>query len=270
MVSGRWRIYIKILFLDFMIKLKNQSEIEILRTGGHRLASILAELKTRVVAGVTTAELDDYARELILAGGDQAAFLNYRPRGSRLAYPAALCVSVDDEIVHGIPSKRVIKEGNLVTLDLGIIHEGMFTDSAITVGVGNIAAEDQKLLNVTKEALRIGIEAALVGRTTGHIGEAIEKYVLAEGFGLVRDLSGHGVGFAVHEDPEVPNYGRAGEGEKLVSGLVIAIEPMVVVGSEDTKILSDGFTFITADKKNSAHFEHTLVITETKAEILTI
>lgn len=252
-----------------MIRLKSATDIAKLREGGHRQAEILALLSQKVVAGVTTAELDDYAYELITQKGDVPAFLNYRPHGSRLAYPASLCVSINEEIVHGIPSKKVLKEGDLVTLDLGIVHEGMFTDSAVTVGVGNISSEDQKLLNVTKEALRIGIEAALPGRTTGHIGEAIEKYVLAEGFGLVRDLSGHGVGFAVHEDPEVPNYGRAGEGAKLVPGLVIAIEPMVVVGREDTKILADGFTFITADKKNSAHFEHTIVITENKPEILT-
>ncbi|OHA58785.1 MAG: type I methionyl aminopeptidase [Candidatus Vogelbacteria bacterium RIFOXYD1_FULL_44_32] len=252
-----------------MIRLKSDADIATLKIGGQRQAKILSQLAVMVKPGLTTVELDDYARELITKNGDTPAFLNYRPRGSRLAYPATLCVSINEEIVHGIPSKRVIKEGDLVTLDLGIVHEGMFTDSAITVGVGQIATEDQKLLNVTKEALRIGIEAALPGRTTGHIGQAIEKYVLGEGFGLVRDLSGHGVGFAVHEDPEVPNYGRAGEGEKLVPGLVIAIEPMVVVGSEDTKILADGFTFITADKKNSAHFEHTIVVTEKKPEILT-
>ncbi len=253
-----------------MIKLKSTSEIEKIREGGHRLAEILHLVSLRVKAGVTTGELDDYACELISAGGDKPAFLNYRPRGSDLAYPAALCVSINEEIVHGIPSKRVLKDGDLVTLDLGIIHDGLFTDSAITLGVGNISAADKKLLAVTKEALRIGIEVAKPGKTTGDIGAVIEKYVLEQGFGVVRDLSGHGVGFAVHEDPEVPNYGRPGSGTKLVPGLVIAIEPMVVVGVEETDILADGFTFVTADRKNSAHFEHTVAITETGAEILTI
>ncbi len=253
-----------------MIKLKSTSEIEKIREGGHRLAEILHLVSLKVKAGVTTSELDDYACELIAAGGDKPAFLNYRPRGSDLAYPAALCVSINEEIVHGIPSKRVLKDGDLVTLDLGIVHDGLFTDSAITLGVGNISAADKKLLAVTKEALRIGIEAAKPGKTTGDIGAVIEKYVLAEGFGVVRDLSGHGVGFAVHEDPEVPNYGRPGSGTKLVPGLVIAIEPMVVVGTEETDILADGFTFVTSDRKNSAHFEHTVAITETGAEILTI
>ena len=253
-----------------MIRLKSVADIAVLQEGGSRLATIIDQLKDKVVPGVTTAELDDYAVELIKNYGDKASFLNYRPSGSQLAYPASLCVSINEEIVHGIPSKKVIREGDLVSLDLGIVHNGLFTDSAITVGVGKLTPEDQKLLNVTKEALRIGIEAAWSGQTTGDIGSAIEQYVLGQGFGLVRDLSGHGVGFSVHEDPEVPNYGQAREGEKLVPGLVIAIEPMVVAGREETKILADGFTFITADKKNSAHFEHTVAITENGPIILNV
>ena len=201
-----------------MIRLKSDQDIATLREGGARLAAILTALAAKTVPGVTTAELDDYARELIAKNGDQPAFLNYRPRGSRLAYPAALCVSVNDEIVHGIPSKRKIEAGDLVSLDLGLVHDGLITDSALSVTMPGASAAAERLLEITKEALAVGITAATPGRTTGDIGAAVENHVLAAGFGVVRDLSGHGVGFSVHEDPEVPNYGEPRTGEHFFGG----------------------------------------------------
>jgi methionyl aminopeptidase len=253
-----------------MIKLKTEADIEILRAGGRRLGAILASLSTKVAPGVTTADLDDYAQELIKKGGDTAAFLNYRPSGARLAYPAALCVSINDEIVHGIPSKRVIKDGDLVGLDLGLKHQGLITDAAITVPVGEISPEARRLMDGTKEALAVAIKVARVGKTVGDIGAAAEAVAKRYGLGVVRDLAGHGVGYHVHEDPSVPNFGRPGEGSELRPGLVIAIEPMFTLGQEETKLQSDGFTFVTKDGSLAAHFEHTIVVTKSGPEILTL
>lgn len=253
-----------------MIKLKTEADIEILRAGGRRLGAILASLSTKVAPGVTTADLDDYAQELIKKDGDTAAFLNYRPSGARLAYPAALCVSINDEIVHGIPSKRVIKDGDLVGLDLGLKHQGLITDAAITVPVGEISPEARRLMDGTKEALAVAIKVARVGKTVGDIGAAAEAVAKRYGLGVVRDLAGHGVGYHVHEEPSVPNFGRPGEGPELRPGLVIAIEPMFTLGQEETKLQSDGFTFVTKDGSLAAHFEHTIVVTKSGPEILTL
>lgn len=252
-----------------MIKLKTKEEIAILREGGKRLAAILQDLSSKVAPGVTTVWLDDEARRLISLGGDTPAFLNYRPKGARLAYPAALCVSVNDEIVHGIPSKYALSEGDVVTLDLGICHKGLFTDSAITLGVGKISSEAVDLISRTQEALERAIAVALPGNHVGDIGQAVEDYIKPFGYGIVRDLSGHGVGFAVHEDPQVPNFGKAGAGETLVPGLVIAIEPMITAGSAKTVLLDDEYTFVTKDKSLSAHFEHTIAITDGDPIVLT-
>ncbi len=253
-----------------MIKLKTKSDIAKLREGGKRLGEILKILATKTKPGVTTAELDDYARELIKQNGAEASFLNYRPAGSRLAYPTALCVSINDEIVHGIPSKRVIKTGDLVSLDLGLKYEGLFTDAALTLAVGKVDTEAERLMGATREALTLAIKAAVAGAMTGDVGAAAQAVAERNKLGIVRDLAGHGVGYAVHEDPLVPNFGRAGEGEKLVPNLVIAIEPMFTLGREETKLLSDGFTFVTADGSLSAHFEHTVLITKDGPEILTL
>lgn len=253
-----------------MIKLKTAEEIEILREGGRRLAAILQELKGLVRPGVTTVELDERARELVAAGGDEASFFNYRPAGSRLAYPAALCVSVNEEIVHGIPSKRALKEGDLVTLDLGLKHRGLYTDSAITVPVGKVSQEAQNLLNLTTEALAAGIAAVKVGGHLGDVGAAVEAVARRAGFGVVTDLAGHGVGYGVHEDPYVPNYGRPGEGEEIKEGLVIAIEPMFTLGRPETKLEADGFTFSTLDKSLACHCEHTVAVTKSGPVILTV
>lgn len=253
-----------------MIKPKTPQEIDILREGGRRLASILKAVSKKVVAGVTTAELDAYARELVAENGDRASFLNYTPEGVRVPYPAALCVSINEEVVHGIPSKkRKIKDGDVVSIDLGLVHRGFYTDHAMTIAVGKVSPEIKKLIATTKEAMLAGIKAARSGGRTGDVGYAIETVLKRDKFGLVRALSGHGVGYAVHEDPFVPNYGKRGEGEPLLPGMVIAIEPMATLGSGKVRVLSDHYTYVSSDKTIAAHFEHTVLITENGGEILT-
>ncbi|MEK7585378.1 MAG: type I methionyl aminopeptidase [Patescibacteria group bacterium] len=252
-----------------MFKLKTKAEIEILRRGGRELSRILNELTMAVAPGVTTLELDALAREKIAAIDAKPSFLNYRPVGARRPFPAALCVSVNEEVVHGIPSDRALVSGDIVTLDLGLEFEGMYTDMALTVPVGEVSTEARRLITVTAEALKRGVAAARPGGRLGDLGAAIEAYVLAQGFDLVRDFGGHGVGFRVHEEPEVPNYGTKGKGEKLVSGLVIAIEPMVVVGEATVSTMPDGYTVKTRDGSLAAHFEQTVAITERGVEVLT-
>jgi len=254
-----------------MIRIKTKEDIAILREGGKRHAQILKELAQMVRPGLHTSELNDRAEQLIKEGGDKSAFLNYKPYGAKRPYPASLCVSVNDEIVHGIPNEndRELKEGDIVSIDLGIIHKGMITDAAITVPVGKISLELEQLLEVTKEALMAGIKAAKGGRRTGDIGAAVESIGMANGYGIVEELSGHGVGYEVHEDPYVPNFGDAGKGDPLTPGMVIAIEPMFNIGTKNIKLCKDGYTYRTADGSPSAHFEHTVVITKSGAEILT-
>ena len=253
-----------------MIIIKTPEEIEILREGGKRLAFVLHETAKRVVPGISTKELDEYAEKLICDKGDVPAFLNYKPEGAPYHYPATLCLSVNNEVVHGIPSKdKILKEGDIISIDCGLKHKGLFTDSAITVPVGKASPKDAKLLQVTKEALLVGIEAARSGNKTGDIGYAIESFVKPYKFSIVRVLSGHGVGKHIHEDPFVPNYGKKGTGAKLVPGMVIAIEPMLNVGSEEVYLDEDGYTYKTEDGSRSAHFEHTILITDGEPEILT-
>jgi methionyl aminopeptidase len=250
--------------------IKNDHEIQTLREGGAILATILGKVAEKVLPGVSTLELDVYAHDLIKASGGEPAFLNYKPEGMSSAYPASLCTSVNDEIVHGIPRKnKILKEGDIISLDLGIKYKGLFTDHAITVAVGGTNKASQKLLEITHEALLVGIEAARGGNTVGDIGYAIEKFV-ARRYGIVRELSGHGVGKKIHEDPYVPNFGKAGKGQKLIPGMVIAIEPMLNIGRASIVTNSDSWTIATADGSRSAHFEHTVLITEGEAEILTI
>ncbi|KKT00086.1 MAG: Methionine aminopeptidase [Candidatus Nomurabacteria bacterium GW2011_GWA1_43_17] len=202
--------------------------------------------------------------------GDTPAFLNYRPEGANNPYPASLCVSVNDEVVHGIPHKnRILEEGDIVSIDLGIKHRGLFTDMALTVPVGVVSKENTKLMRITEQALQTGIDAARAGNTVGDIGYAIENFIHPHKYGIVEVLSGHGVGKAIHEDPYIPNFGKKGAGAKLEPGMVIAIEPMINIGTKNVTIDNDGYTFRTADGKNSAHFEHTILITNKKAEILT-
>ena len=260
-----------------MIIIKTKEEIEILREGGKRLATVLHKVNKKVAPGVSTKELDVYAEELIREMGDEPAFLNYRPAGAKTPFPSSLCVSVNDEVVHGIPSSnRVLKEGDIVSLDLGLKHKGLFTDMAMTVGVGEISANSKKLLETTKRALSVGIDAAQGGNTIGDIGYAIERFVRSRKdknknmqYGIVEVLSGHGVGRAIHEDPYIPNFGKRGKGEKLIPGMVVALEPMLNNGTKNVTIDEDGYTIRTADGKKSAHFEHTILITEGEPEILT-
>lgn len=251
--------------------IKTEEEIEILREGGKRLARILAQVATHVRPGISALELDTIAEGLIRDGGDEPAFKHYKPALHMKPFPASLCVSVNSEIVHGIPSANVVlKEGDIVSLDLGLKHKGLFTDHAITVAVGKISKKDQELLYVTKETLLVGIAAARGGNRVGDIGYAIEQFVKPHGYGITRDLSGHGVGRAIHEDPYIPNYGKAGKGELLKPGMVVAIEPMLNLGDDETVVARDGYTVRTVDGSRSAHFEHTILITEGEPEILTL
>lgn len=253
--------------------IKTKEEIEILREGGRRLARALYQVKEKIAPGISTKDLDVYAEKLIRETGDSPAFLNYRPSGANKPYPASLCVSVNDEVVHGIPNKnRILKEGDIVALDLGLKHKGLFTDMALTVPVGLASAGNQKLMDITEQALQVGIDAAVQGNTVGDISYAIEHFVRSQKgnkYGIVEVLSGHGVGRAIHEDPCIPNFGKRGKGEKLVPGIVIALEPMINLGTKNVTLDADGYAFRTADGKISAHFEHTILITEGEAEILT-
>ncbi|MEX2013809.1 MAG: type I methionyl aminopeptidase [Parcubacteria group bacterium] len=253
------------------IHLKTSEEIDILREGGRRLARILETLASKVAPGVSALSLEEEAVRLIEAGGDKPAFLGYRPQGARRPFPAALCISINNEIVHGIPNEaeKIVRDGDIVSLDLGILHRGLITDAAVTVGAGIIDAESKKLVEATKLALTKGIEAALPGKTIGDIGAAISAVARAGGFTLAEGLVGHGVGYKVHEDPFVPNVGVAGRGEKLVPGLVIALEPMLNAGEARIKVLADGYTICTRDGSKSAHFEHSIAITEKGHIILT-
>lgn len=253
-----------------MAKIKTSEEIVLLRESGRRLGAILQELKKVIKPGVTTGELDALAEKLIRAGGDTPPFLNYTPHGARHPFPATLCISLNDEIVHGIPSPdRVIKNGDLVSIDLGLTHKGMITDSALTVAVGEVSDEITQLLKETERSLYEGIKAARAGAHIGDIGAAVEAVAHKHGYGIVRELGGHGVGHAVHEEPYVPNYGKKGKGPILKPGMVLALEPMFMLGAEDIRVMPDGYTIISEDGSLSAHFEHTIVITERGAEIIT-
>ncbi|MEI6057484.1 MAG: type I methionyl aminopeptidase [bacterium] len=265
-----------------MITLKTKEDIAILREGGKRHAHILAALAAMVKPGITTKELDDAAAKMIADGGDTSPFLGYKPRGAKRAYPATLCVSVNDEVVHGIPNEnnRTLNEGDIVSLDLGLTHKGLITDMAITVPVGEVSREAAELLRTTERALMAGIDAAQAGKRVTDVSTAIERVGRASrggtgpeaghGYGIVEELSGHGVGYKVHEDPFVPNYVKGNQkGEILTPGLVIAIEPMFNLGTKDVTLDADGYTIRTADGSMSAHFEHTVVITKSGAEILT-
>jgi methionyl aminopeptidase len=254
-----------------MIKIKKNEEIEIMKEGGKRHSYILSEVAKIVKPGVSTQALEDLANKLILEGGDKAAFLNYKPRGAKRPFPSSLCVSVNNEIVHGIPNENptILQEGDIVSIDLGLTHGGLITDSAITVPVGDVSEENKKLIEHCKEALYLGIKQAKGGNHIGDIGHAIESFIRPLGYGLSEGLAGHGVGYKVHEDPFVPNEGKPGRGEKLVPGMVIAIEPMVTLGSSQITLAKDGYTYKTKDGSNAAHFEHTIAITEGDPIILT-
>ena len=254
------------------VTIKTKEEIDILREGGKRLAFILEEVGKATKAGVSTLELNELAQKLVEEGGDKAAFLNYKPAGAKRAYPATICISINDEIVHGIPNEnqKIIKDGDIVSLDMGLNHKGFFTDSAITVGVGEVDEEGKNLIENTKRSLYEGISAVKENKHVRDISYAIERFVRPKHLGIVEELCGHGVGYKVHEDPYIPNFCLENKGEKLKAGMVLAIEPMLNEGTKHITLDADGWTYRTADGKRSAHFEHTIVVTKDGAEILTM
>ncbi len=253
-----------------MVTIKKPNEIESLRAGGRHLAQAILTTSLHIAPGISTKELDIIFEKEIRKMGDDPAFLGYRPEGVKNPFPASLCTSVNDVVVHGIPNEnQILKEGDIVTLDGGLIHDGLYTDHAITVAVGKISNEAKKLLEITQNSLMAGIKAIKPNARTGDIGSAIEKYVKPYKYGIVRELAGHGVGYTVHEDPYIPNYGKAGTGDILKPGMVIAIEPMLTMGTRFVSFSRDGYTVTTKDHNLSAHFEHTVLITETGYEILT-
>jgi methionyl aminopeptidase len=235
-----------------------------MRAAGRLVGEVLTALMPRVGPGVTTAELDEIAEKMIMDAGAIPAFKGYH------GYPATICASINEEVIHGIPSgHRVLRDGDVLSIDVGASLGGYFGDSAITLPVGQVSEEAARLLTVTEEALYNGIAAAKPGGRVSDIGHAVQKHVEAYGFSVVREFVGHGIGQRMHEDPQVPNYGEAGRGPRLCEGMVLAIEPMVNAGKPAVKVLSDGWTAVTRDKSLSAHFEHTVAITESGAWILT-
>ena len=251
------------------IPVKSKEGIARMREACSIAATVLENLKPLVRPGITTQDLEEAGRDWIARLGARSACYGYQ-HGSR-RYPAHTCISVNDEIVHGIPSfRRVLRDGDIVSLDIVVWYNGYVGDNAFTVPVGTISPELVKLLRVSREALDLGIRHAQVGNRIGDISAAIQTYVEANGFSVVRDMVGHGVGIAMHEPPEIPNFGRKGTGEKIKPGMTFAIEPMVNLGGAKTKTLSDGWTCVSADGSPSAHFEHTVLTTDSGPEILTI
>jgi len=251
--------------------IKNDTERANLIEGGKRLAAVLRALRARVSPGVTSEELDDLAEQMIRDGGDEPCFLGYTPEGAKRPYPAALCVSVNDEVVHGIPNESVktLKECDIVGLDLGLTHNGVIVDAAITVPVGEVDEITKKLLAATENALAAGIAQAVPGNHIGDISFAIQKEIEGAGFSVVKELGGHGVGDKVHEEPFIPNFGHPGTGPELVEGMVLALEPISSAGKASVVLAPDGYTYRTRDGSRSAHFEHTVLLEKGKARIIT-
>ena len=251
-----------------MTNLKSSEEIEIMAEGGKRLAAVLRKLEASVRAGMTTKELDGVAYDLIVSAGCKPSFLNYRPAGAAKAYSATLCASINDVVVHGLPSNYIVKDGDLVKLDLGLIYQGFHLDAARTVPVGAVTPEAKRLMATTRKALTAGIKEAKPGHTLGDVGFAIQDVVRKAGYSVAQGLTGHGIGRSLHEDPAVYNFGRRGQGEEIQEGMVIAIEPMVNVGGGDIKQLKDD-SYATRDGSLSAHFENTVAITKKGPRVLT-
>ena len=253
------------MFSTKTIELKSPKEISLMREAGAIVAAALGILARAAVAGTTTGELDRIAREELSKRGAKPAFLGYH------GFPAALCVSLNSEVVHGIPSaKRKIADGDLVSLDFGCVIGGLYADAAVTVGVGRVSEAAKKLMAVTRESLQKGIDEIKAGGRLGDVSSAVQIHAEKNGFSVVRDFVGHGIGRALHEDPPVPNYGKAGTGLRLQPGIVLAVEPMVNAGGPEVETLEDGWTAVTKDRSLSAHFEHTIALTEQGAEILTL
>jgi methionyl aminopeptidase len=252
-----------------VIYIKTKKEIDLIRESCKIVAETLQLIKANVKPGITTRELDRIAEDYILSNGATAAFKGYSQAGA-VDYPGSICTSIEDAVVHGIPGERVVKEGEIISLDVGVYKNGYFGDGAISVAVGEINAEKRKLLDVTEKSLYIGIEQAVANNRVHDISSAIQNYVEFNGFSVVRVLCGHGVGKYLHEDPSVPNFGKKGTGPKLRNGMTLAVEPMVNMGRQEVKTDPDGWTVLTIDGLPSAHFEHTILISNGKPEILTV
>lgn len=241
---------------------KTEDEIELIRKSSLLVGKTLAELATRIRPGVTTLALDKVADEFIRDHGAYPGFLGHN------GYPNAICASINNAVVHGLPGNTELKEGDIVSMDIGVIKDGFWGDSAYTFPVGEVSPEVRQLLDVTKKCLELAIEQAVAGKRVGDIGYAVQSHAEAHGYGVVRDLVGHGVGKNLHEAPEIPNFGKRGQGMVLLEGLTIAIEPMINLGTRNVKQLKDGWTIQTADGKPSAHYEHTILVRKNKAEVL--
>jgi methionyl aminopeptidase len=246
-----------------MIVCRSRSEIEKLRRSGRLVRQLLEETRRHALAGMTTLDLENFVVKRLKEVGARPAFKGYR------GYPCCLCASVNEEIIHGIPSGRRLKDGDIVSLDLGVIVDGYYGDSALTAAVGEISEPLQRLLRVTQECLDLGIHQARAGNRVGDISSAVQRHAEENGYSVVREFVGHGVGRALHEEPQVPNYGQAGRGPLLKPGMVIAIEPMVNAGGPAVRVLKDNWTAVTADGQYSAHFEHMVAITSNGADVLT-
>lgn len=247
-----------------MITCRSAAEIERLARVNALVARVLSELMAAVAPGVTTNDLDRQAERLLSDAGAAPAFKGYH------GFPATICASVNEEVIHGIPSDRALREGDIIAIDMGAKMDGFYGDSAVTVGVGTIAPEAERLLMVTQGALDKGVATVKPGARVHDIGAAVQQHVEAHGYSVVREFVGHGIGTSLHEDPQIPNYGIAGRGARLAEGMVLAIEPMVNAGKASVKVLDDGWTAVTKDRSLSAHFEHTVVVTDTGVRILTL
>lgn len=247
-----------------MIYLKSNNELQIMRKSGRIVAELLELLENHVKPGITTKELDSIAEEFIIKCGARPSFKGY------YGFPATLCTSVNEQVVHGIPGNRVLEEGDIISIDCGVLYQGFHGDAARTFAVGKISEEAKKLIEVTKQSFFEGLKFATVGNRIGDISNAIQRYAESNGFSVVRDYVGHGIGKEIHEEPPVPNYGKAGRGPKLAKGMVLAIEPMINAGTYAVTELDDGWTVVTIDNKLSAHYENTVAILENGPEILTI
>ncbi len=246
-----------------MIYYKTEEEIDLIRRSGDLLGQVHGEIAKAIKIGITTQELDDIAYSFIIRNGGLPSFKGYN------GFPYTLCISVNEQVVHGFPGNYALRNGDVISVDCGVNLNGYHSDSAYTYGVGNVTEEVKLLLEFTKQSLYLGIEEAVVGKRTGDIGFSIQNFVESKGYSVVRELVGHGVGKKLHEGPEVPNYGKRGKGVKLEEGMVIAIEPMINLGKREIVQEEDGWTIRTKDKKPSAHFEHTIAVRKGKAEILT-
>lgn len=252
------------------ITIKTKEEIEILKEGGKILAEVLRELAILAKPGVSTGFLDKKAREMILSSGGEPAFLNYHPAFSDRPYPFTLCASLNSVVVHQLPGDEIIlKDGDILKLDLGVKYKNLFTDSAVTIGIGNITSDKVKLIEVTKASLDLAIEQVKPGNYIGDIGRAVEGLAKKNNFSVVKVLVGHGVGYAVHEEPNIPNYEEKDRGPQLRAGMVLAIEPMLTMGSDEVRLASDSFGYETIDGSLSAHFEHTVAVTDNGGIVLT-